>query len=108
MNVEEKKASINDKIMDEWIRNYINNLPNNWNTELDMKIAVKNGMIEALSKVELYCKNHQLSQQLKSKDERIKELEEILDSNDYISFIRKSRTNAEVRRYWRNKLLKTK
>lgn len=49
---------INDKEISKWTNNYIDNLPDGWNTELDMRIAVKNAMLEALSYPEKYIKNN--------------------------------------------------
>jgi hypothetical protein len=40
---------LNDEAMDSYINNYTNNLPTNWTTMLDMYLAMKNAMIEALS-----------------------------------------------------------
>ena len=45
---------LNDKAISQWSFNYIDNLPKNWNTELDMNLAIKNGMLEALSYPEKY------------------------------------------------------
>jgi F0F1-type ATP synthase delta subunit len=51
----------------------------------------------------------QIADALKEANNLIEEnqkLREVLDSNEYISFIRKSLTNAECRRYWKQLLNK--
>jgi hypothetical protein len=62
---------INDKEISKWTNNYIDNLPNGWNTKLDMKIAVKSAMLEALSYPEKYIENNiiEQSEQLKPKQQ---------------------------------------
>lgn len=47
---------INDQNISEWTDNYIDSLPDGWTTKLDMKLAVKNAMLEALSYPERYLK----------------------------------------------------
>lgn len=49
---------VNDKEMDAFIGSYINDLPDGWNSRLDMILAMKNAMIEALSYKEKYLTNH--------------------------------------------------
>ena len=44
-----KTNSVNDIEIDNFIDNYIEFLPDDWRTDLDMKIAMKNAMIMALS-----------------------------------------------------------
>lgn len=45
----EENIEVNDKEIDKYISNYIDDLPSNWRSSLDMCLAIKNGMIEALS-----------------------------------------------------------
>ena len=49
---------VNDKEIDAFINNYINALPDGWNSRLDMILSMKNAMIEALSYKEKYLTNH--------------------------------------------------
>lgn len=57
--------------------------------------------IERLKRNSISAKNV-----LKKYSEENQKLREVLDSNEYISFIRKSLTNAECRRYWKQLLNK--
>lgn len=52
--VVEDKESINDNNIDSFIKKYISNLPENWRGDLDMYLAMKNSMIEAISFTEKY------------------------------------------------------
>ena len=65
-----------------------------------------NNQIETLSKPiqECFeCNNQNCTCDLSKENQKLRE---VLDSNEYISFIRKSLTNAECRRYWKQLLNK--
>lgn len=53
---------VNDKNIDNYINNYIDNLPKDWTTLLDMKLAMKNAMIESLSTPNKYLEKDKLFQ----------------------------------------------
>lgn len=49
-----KQVEINDSNIDIFINKYINDLPKNWTSNLDMYLAMKNSIIEALSYPDKY------------------------------------------------------
>ena len=52
--VESDAVECNDNNIDTFINKYINDLPKNWRSDLDMYLSMKNAMIEALSYPEKY------------------------------------------------------
>lgn len=49
-----EKATLNDKEVDKWINDYIDGLPKNWRTDIDMYLAMKNAFIVALGDKDKY------------------------------------------------------
>lgn len=47
-------VEVNDKSIDEFVNVYINHLPQNWNSSLDLYLAMKNAILEALSYPDKY------------------------------------------------------
>lgn len=51
---ESDAVECNDNNIDTFINKYINDLPKNWRSDLDMYLAMKNAMIQALSYPNVY------------------------------------------------------
>jgi hypothetical protein len=55
---ERLEKGVNYKEIDLFIKDYLDNLPDGWTTQLDMMIAMKNSMIVALSYPDKFTKGN--------------------------------------------------